>query len=72
MPALYAGNGTDRSDACAGDFGVPVRPEVVSAYAGPPHQLEGAPTMLWTILIVLAIIALALFIIAQMRGRRGL
>jgi hypothetical protein len=27
--------------------------------------------MLWTILIVLAIIALALFILGQVRGRRG-
>jgi hypothetical protein len=31
----------------------------------------GSTTMLWTILIVLAIIALALFIISQVRGRRG-
>jgi hypothetical protein len=29
-------------------------------------------TMLWTILIILAIIALALFILSQVRGRRGL
>jgi hypothetical protein len=28
-------------------------------------------TMLWTILIVLAIIALVLFILGRMRGRRG-
>jgi hypothetical protein len=28
-------------------------------------------TMLWTILIILAIIALAIFIIGQVRGRRG-
>jgi len=28
--------------------------------------------LLWTILIVLAIIALALFILGQVRGRRGL
>jgi len=28
--------------------------------------------MLWTILIVLAIIALALFILSAVRGRRGL
>jgi hypothetical protein len=32
----------------------------------------GNYTMLWTILIVLAIIALALFIFSQVRGRRGL
>ena len=40
--------------------------------AAPPHQTGGNYTMLWTILIVLAIIALALFIFSQVRGRRGL
>ena len=32
----------------------------------------GKATMLWTILIILAIIALALFILGSLRGRRGL
>ena len=31
----------------------------------------GSHVMLWTILIVLAIIALVLFILGRMRGRRG-
>jgi hypothetical protein len=35
------------------------------------HHWEGDPDMLWTILIVLAIIALVLFILGRMRGRRG-
>ena len=35
-----------------------------------PHQTDGSP-MLWTILIILAIVALVLFILGRMRGRRG-
>jgi hypothetical protein len=33
-------------------------------------QPDGAPAMLWTILIILVIIALALFIFGRLRGRR--
>jgi hypothetical protein len=53
--------GTDRPEGCDRENGVPVR-----------DPTGGSNTMLWTILIVLAIIALALFIVGQMRGRRGL
>jgi hypothetical protein len=34
--------------------------------------LEGSHSMLWTILIILVIVAVALFIFNQVRGRRGL
>jgi uncharacterized integral membrane protein len=33
---------------------------------------EGDPTMLWTILVILAIVALAIFIANNVRGRRKL
>jgi hypothetical protein len=33
------------------------------------HPQRTEPTMLWTILIILAIIALALFIFSRVRGR---
>jgi hypothetical protein len=32
---------------------------------------DGSP-MLWTILIILAIVALVLFILGRMRGRKGI
>ncbi len=35
------------------------------------HHQRTEPTMLWTILIILAIIALALFIFSRVRGGRG-
>jgi hypothetical protein len=35
----------------------------------PPHQPGRSLTMLWTILIILAIIALAIFIVTRVRGR---
>jgi len=34
-------------------------------------SIERSHTMLWTILIVLAIVALVLFILARVRGGRG-
>ena len=52
------------------EIGVPVRhlrrPCAVRRATSPTG---GSTTMLWTILIVLAIIALALFILSQVRGR---
>ena len=33
-------------------------------------QPDGYPTMLWTILIILAIVALAIWILARVRGGR--
>ena len=42
-----------------------------SRVTGAPHQLGGNVVMLWTILIVLAIIALIVFIVGRMRGGRG-
>jgi hypothetical protein len=33
---------------------------------------NGAPVMLWTILVILVIIALVVFILGRVRGRRGL
>jgi hypothetical protein len=48
-------------------------------YLGQPLDLDrtrltigGSYTMLWTILVILAIIAIALFIFGSVRGRRGL
>jgi hypothetical protein len=41
-------------------------------FVGATSPTGGSTTMLWTILIVLAIVALALFIVGQLRGRRGL
>ncbi|GAB6983770.1 hypothetical protein [Nocardioides pyridinolyticus] len=38
---------------------------------GRHHPTERSDTMLWTILIVLAIIALVLFILGRVRGGRG-
>jgi hypothetical protein len=38
-----------------------------------PSSTGRSPTMLWTILIILVIVALALFILSRVRGgRRGL
>jgi hypothetical protein len=37
-----------------------------------PSSTGRSPTMLWTILIILVIIALALFIFSRMRGGRRL
>jgi hypothetical protein len=45
---------------------------VARPFAGATSPTGGSITMLWTILIVLAIIALALFILGALRGRRGL
>ena len=42
----------------------------VAVGTDPTHLAPGAP-MLWTILIVLVIIALALFIFSRLRGGRG-
>jgi len=40
---------------------------------GPTTYSDGDPPMLWTILIILLIIALAVFILSRVRGgRRGL
>ncbi len=40
--------------------------------SAPPHrQNERSLTMLWTILVILAIVALAVFIFARVRGGRG-
>ena len=36
-----------------------------------PTHLPREPPMLWTILIVLVIVALALFIFSRLRGGRG-
>jgi hypothetical protein len=37
----------------------------------PTHQPDGVPLMLWTILIILVIIAVALWIFSRLRGGRG-
>ncbi|MET0953810.1 MAG: hypothetical protein ABWX57_11010 [Aeromicrobium sp.] len=37
----------------------------------PEAQLEGNLVMLWTILVILAIVALVLFILGRVRGGRG-
>ena len=35
------------------------------------HRTDGILAMLWTILIILAIVALVLFILGRVRGGRG-
>jgi hypothetical protein len=43
---------------------------VPARHEGATHQQGGNTLMLWTILIVLAIIALIIFIVSRMRGGR--
>lgn len=44
----------------------------ISGTGRQPHRTERSPIMLWTILIILVIVALVLFILGRTRGRRGL
>jgi hypothetical protein len=48
-------------------------PKCAASRRGAAHpQLNGVLNMLWTILIILAIIALVVFILGRVRGRRGI